>query len=628
MLSDTERGQVGAAWRAWFGLLLVAITAFFGAMQRAEAAAPVVIWDTGTRFGETLQLENRAAWKAVPSDLIFLESDPTKASSDPGYYGREYPFQGDAVVENQSLAAVFWSALGRVSVYAKNTTAGPGGTPPLETGFGHKIADFVPLQAKLQPSRTARYELVRHAGDEVVLQVAFDAGGTQVMTAVFSFGKTGIIEIRPAENMKGVRLLTRSKYGVVPGFLGDDLIYNPADYAAGSTLHTPAQSLFMSLLEGENSELVMTWPAGNQRLRLNVGQDSNGEKLFDSLDFDNDGQSLFLAPLAASGIWHREALLPAFLEKDTPIQWKAPFPAKWTTQLNESGVRTTYAFRLAKGEIWRGVPGSYAYPVWFDGDTAFYHLSKKVPPGGDSIVYFLEGRETPLAIRTPVEILKDTLGRPMADGLLDVAGRKLRTHHRRDGEGVRRACTCGCTEAIQAVFEAKAEVEKSQIVAGQVEDMMYFVQRHLDRIDEYQRFVADLNDYLLAQGKAHPELKPFLEGLSQIAAQIPQECEVQKENMKSLAYARDLSRQTLALVGKQDPGNLKAYLELGKTWRAMGGAQDYVVAQCHMLTRKICQEAGYGCVSQPQAAKLAQEIRARCRRCLRNPDGYEIWADY
>jgi hypothetical protein len=68
----------------------------------------------------------------------------------------------------------------------------------------------------------------------------------------------------------------------------------------------------------------------------------------------------------------------------------------------------------------------------------------------------------------------------------------------------------------------------------------------------------------------------------------------------------------------------------------MGGAQDSVIAQVHSITRKLSQEAGYGCVNQPQAVPLgmaksieiAQEIRRRCRRCLRNPDGYEIWPDY
>jgi hypothetical protein len=119
-----------------------------------------------------------------------------------------------------------------------------------------------------------------------------------------------------------------------------------------------------------------------------------------------------------------------------------------------------------------------------------------------------------------------------------------------------------------------------------------------------------------------------LESLEQIAAQIPHEYEVQKENMKSLDYAGELTRQTLALTSKKEPTNLKAYMDLLKAWRAMGGAQDYVVAQCHTITRKLFQEAGYGCVSQPKAVALAEEIRKRCRQCLRNADGYEIWAEY
>jgi hypothetical protein len=69
-------------------------------------------------------------------------------------------------------------------------------------------------------------------------------------------------------------------------------------------------------------------------------------------------------------------------------------------------------------------------------------------------------------------------------------------------------------------------------------------------------------------------------------------------------------------------------MELLSAWRDMGGAQDYVVAQCHMLTRKLAQEAGYECVGQPEAARAARIIRAQCRQCLRNADGYEIWANY
>jgi hypothetical protein len=60
----------------------------------------------------------------------------------------------------------------------------------------------------------------------------------------------------------------------------------------------------------------------------------------------------------------------------------------------------------------------------------------------------------------------------------------------------------------------------------------------------------------------------------------------------------------------------------------MGGAQDELIAKFHSITRKLFQEAGYSCVNQPRAFEIAQEVRRRCRKCLRNPDGYEIWPDY
>ena len=96
----------------------------------------------------------------------------------------------------------------------------------------------------------------------------------------------------------------------------------------------------------------------------------------------------------------------------------------------------------------------------------------------------------------------------------------------------------------------------------------------------------------------------------------------------SLKYADELAKQTNALTQNKQPGNLKAYEDLSIKWRRMGGAQDDLVAQCHRITRSLFQEAGYGCTSSPKAVEIAQQIRARCRDCLRNSDGYEIWADY
>jgi hypothetical protein len=374
--------------------------------------------------------------------------------------------------------------------------------------------------------------------------------------------------------------------------------------------------------------LVMTWPKAHQQMKLRLSKEQPTNGLIESIDFNNDGQSVYLATLRAPGIWHKEESTPAYLEKEVMSQWRRPFPAKWKTQLSEGGVTTTFTFRESKGQVWRGVSGSYDYPVWFNGDEAFYHFSKKVPPNGSSILYFVEGQDTPLSISTPVEILKATLGRQACEPILDTAGRKLRTHHRRGGDGVHRACTCGCTEAIQAIFEAREEVAKKEAVKEALADMTFFVEQHLERIEEYRRFAGDMIQFLRAKAAAAPELKPFIEGLEETVQLIPQEYSVQKENMKSLEHAGELTRQTMALTGDHSTNNLKIYMELLKAWRAMGGAQDYVVAQYHSLTRRLFQQAGYGCVNEPKAVAVAEEVRARCRQALRNPDGYEIWADY
>jgi hypothetical protein len=612
----------GAALAVW------AITVGLSAIQPAQAGTNVVLWDTGSRLDDIADATDRAGWKLVPPELFAFETNPAKAASDPGYYGRDYSFKGDVVVENQSLVAVFWSAKGRVVLYSKAHGSPSSEASSFQPGFGRKILEVTPQPAQDAVARISLCEILRNVSDEVALKVSFSAKASVENSVTFSFGRTEIVELKPGAEMKEVRLLSTIAYGIVPSFIGDDLIFAPAAYASTDMLRVPSENLFIGLLRGEESMMVMTWPKGNQQLKLRLSQDQGNRRLVEAIDFVNDGQAFYVAALTAPGIWHQEELKPEHLEKDVASEWRRPFPAKWKTQLSEAGVKTTFAFRPAKGEMWRGVPGSYSYPVWFVGDAAYYHLSKKVPPGRESIIYFVEGQDTPLSVPTPVEILQATLGRPASEEILDPASRKLRTHHRRGGDGVHRACTCGCTDAIQAVFEAGQEVDRKTEIKEALGDMIYFVERHVERIGEYKRFAEETIAFLRQQGTSSPELKRYLSSLESLAQQILKEQSVQKENMKSPEHVSLLSRQTMALTGSKDPNNLKTYMDLLKAWRAMGGAQDYVVAQCHTLTRELDQNAGYGCVDEAKAVKVAQEIRRRCRQCLKNPDGYEIWANY
>ncbi|MCU0917225.1 MAG: hypothetical protein MUC88_22070, partial [Planctomycetes bacterium] len=458
------------------------------------APASVTLWDTGTPFGDTIDLQNRAQWKAVPPNLLLLEADPPKAASDPGYYGREYAFQGDAVVENSYLTALVQPAKGTVAVFSK-------------TGGDLKFEIRDPQSASI-----SRCALLQNTGNEVALDLSFGAQGSS--SAVLAFDKTPIVAIKPGGNLKTLRIQSPLEYGIAPSFIGDDLVLGARQYSSTDTLCVPAESLFLGLLKGEGSMLVMTWPQGKQQMKLGLSKQGQEGRLLESIDFGTDSRNVYLALLEAPGIWHREALGAAYLEKDVASSWKRPFPAKWVTQLWEGNVRTTYTFRDAPGQIWRGVAGHYSYPIWFQGDHAFYRLSKKVLPKGESIVYFLEGQATPASVWTPADILKATLGRPACDSILDLAGRKLRTHHRRGAEGIRRACTCGCTEAIEAVFKAGQEVEKKEYIEGAVGDMVYFVTRHMERLDEYRTFADDLLKFLRTTAASQPELQAYCDNLA------------------------------------------------------------------------------------------------------------------
>ena len=69
--------------------------------------------------------------------------------------------------------------------------------------------------------------------------------------------------------------------------------------------------------------LAVTWPEGNQKMRLAL----EDGRVIESIDLENDGKSFHLAILDAPGIWHREELKPSYLHKDVAIGWERPFPA-------------------------------------------------------------------------------------------------------------------------------------------------------------------------------------------------------------------------------------------------------------------------------------------------------------
>ncbi len=329
------------------------------------------LWDTGAVSTEPPDLAARGRWRAVPRELLALEKDPAKASSDPGYYGREYTFQGDAVLETPRYAILFSRGRHEIRVFGASSP-----TPNVvATAIGPRT-DGV---------GTARLELIRYAGDEVRVRLEWGpegrTGGTQLTCAVDA---AGIVELQTGGEGTGVRLVAPMEYGVVPAFIGDDLLIS-LSATPGSTagvLHLPSEQAFVGLLKGGATTLQVSWPSAEQTVALRRAGAGTPADAVPALEIGTGTRSVFLALESAPGLWFRQPLTAKQLEQDVALEWRRPFPARWKTQLLEEGVRTTFTFREAKGEIWRGVPGSYDYPAWFAGERAFLHPSKKVPPKG------------------------------------------------------------------------------------------------------------------------------------------------------------------------------------------------------------------------------------------------------
>ena len=128
-------------------VLVAATTRGSGEINQSGTSPNLVLWDTSSPVGDLLSAD-RSAWKKVPNDLLMLEADPPKASSDPGYYGREFSFKGDAVVETRTLTALFSSTKGRVSIYSKQNSSEKDSKSQSDGQPGSKLLDVFPVPAQ------------------------------------------------------------------------------------------------------------------------------------------------------------------------------------------------------------------------------------------------------------------------------------------------------------------------------------------------------------------------------------------------------------------------------------------------------------------------------------------------
>jgi hypothetical protein len=541
-----------------------------------------------------IDLTRRERWRAVPA----------------GAPGR---LQGDLVVQADALAAAFASRLGKVVVCALGDST-------------RSRVELVPSELRGKQTILESTAITRPSANVVMVRASFAAPGGKSLTIAFSFTGNRIVGITPEGDTRGVSLIVPTDLALVPSFVGDDLIYDPKDYPSGKALYLPSEHLLLGLLSGERDILVVTWQEDRPPIKLALSGESKGGASIQAADLMGGG-SLSLAVLNARGIWHREPLKPSYLERDVAVEWKPPYPAIWLTQLYEDEVKTTFEFRDAREEVWRGGVGSYIFPTWFSGGETMLSLGKSIPPEGEAIIYSLERSDrTPDEALSPIDVVKATLTGDVLDRILDVEGRPSWYPERPDR--VLGGATCGVTDQLKEIFDEGQEVEKQAVVKGGVEDM-YFYLEGMFRLDaRYYPFAKDMLAYLDAQEKQEPSLAPLTREMRGIVAEIIATYDNSRDTIRDMNYAHELGDKTIALAAEHRPDNAQRMVELKQDWTGMGGALEELARREHTLTRKLFQQAAYRAATRPEAMLVAEEIRGRARQCLEKPGSYETWANY
>jgi len=161
------------------------------------------------------------------------------------------------------------------------------------------------------------------------------------------------------------------EYGIVPSFIGTDLVYDPRRYADNGYLYIPSLNLYTGLVKGSDCMMVGVWPLGDQVVKLGL-EAAGGATIIDSFSLDTAKRSFYLSYLEHPNIWHAEVLKDTYLEKDTVISWRRPFDAKWIGRffITSEGIDFPFYFLDKRVKMWgRWIRGWYYYPFWFDGDT-------------------------------------------------------------------------------------------------------------------------------------------------------------------------------------------------------------------------------------------------------------------
>ena len=555
-----------------------------GAIERRTA-----VWDTGKPAAAApADLSRRDGWRLVAPDTA------------------GYAFQGDAVIENDRLQVLCGKQAGPPVVYSRSGV-----------GQGPKRMGLLVLDGKREAcAAITSMSIVENDGDQAMLELsARGHGGQRVRTRIALATGGRFVELRPVENAAAVHACAPSRFVAVPDFFGDDMLFDARRSPAGP-VYVPAENIVLNFTGAGDTILMTVWPQGDQEVQALAARDPANPQ-FEALEFTFDNKSLFFAVLDTPGIWHSVALdRVRRANEDLPAGWKKPFEARWRGDVRLARRTDSWEFESRRREKCVVPPfGQIVWPFWFDRDQA---MIRPVAPDylGVALIYPLERRSsTPLAVFTPVDILRETLGTGPCEYILDREGVGTRTPG-----GARHLVStgvCNTTGRIQHFFERGLECREQKIIGDMADDVQVFNVTVRARLGEYKDFGRHLAQLCREELRRNPAVRPVAQRAEQLESRLDT---LFRERLAAMRTPQDnvvLVGQLKELTRSESPENLGRYLSVAAQLRALASAQDTLAALCRCEVRLFRREVGLIAASDRSVAKFADKLRELARNALR-----------
>jgi len=581
------------------------------AEEQQAAAVAVLVFDTSASSPAPWTgpaLAQRTGWTELPED----ETD--------------HSFRGDAVLLNDRLAVSLRRGAGGAEVYSPDA-------------FGWTLRAVLSPDGDAPDLALTSVAIIDNTPSEAAVDAVFASPGGQPCSLRFSLGMGQMfVKTEPQANVAGLSVDAPCRFVVLPDFFADDIVIDAAELPVAAA-ELPSENFLLHLLPSRDAVVMTVASQRDRDARIALSGEGAQRRIDRSvMDYGPRGK-IWVAVLGGRGVWHQRDVRGDQAGQILPLDWTAPFPAQWRVdwrltdrlaaswemvaeQSNGEFIKhgwfgnpeTVPATRLR----WTTVYGWFEYPCWVDreGRGFLQPLKKTARFDGPAVIYPINrARTTPLDQFTVVDVVRATLGVGPCEYILDV-----------EGQGATRKgrATCATRDALKAIYGARQQKQRRAEIETILDEVVQFVTHIRSRIDRYVSFGHELLAYLDQQKRAHPELAEFLADMESATKAIDAAFEKRKANIRTPQYVIDLTDEfRKTLLDNEGDDALPRCTKITEAIVVVGGNQDELVGECRNAVKILRQRAGLAMAQQPQAARIAKEIRDRTQQVLRQAASYE-----